>query len=108
MHESREEFEQISQRAKAASDRQLQSCRNACYVVGVTEAGMSHMGYSDVPLLAAFGDKAKEEQSLQCLKDLGGVVANFFIRALDSSPEQGTGLRPNQYPAITVTTYGPR
>jgi hypothetical protein len=108
MHETRDEFEQATQRAKPASDLQLQSCRNKCYLLDVTETGMNHMSYSDVPLLSAFDDKAKEQEAIKCLKDLSSIVISFFNRTLESNPEPATDFLTNQYPAITVKTYGPQ
>ena len=107
MHETRDEFQRAAQQARSASNRQLQSCRNKCCVVEVTETGMSHMSFSDVPLLAAFRSKAKEEEALRCLKELGDVVLAFFKVTLKAPSEPATDLRANHYPAIQVATYDP-
>jgi hypothetical protein len=68
---------------------------------------MTHMSYSDVPRLSAFGNGAKEEDATRCLKDLSGVVVSFFARTFLSHSQSGDDLQSSRYPAIAVRTYGP-
>jgi hypothetical protein len=57
-------------------------------MIDVTEAGMDHMSYSDVPLLSAFGNSAKEEVAIRCFKDLASVAVAFFDRPLTPFPSR--------------------
>jgi dienelactone hydrolase len=106
MHATREQFDDVTREAKTASDRQLQNCRNKCYLVEVREAGMSHMSYSDIPTLSIYDDQSKEEQAVQCLTDLDNFVVSFFNRTLPSHSTSAAAMPANDLPSITITTYG--
>jgi hypothetical protein len=77
-------------------------------VIAVKEPGMSHMSFSDVPLLSAFGDRAKETEATRCLHDLGGVVISFFDRFMENGSSRSKDFLTQRNPDITVMAYGPR
>lgn len=106
MHATREQFDEITRETKTMSDRQLQSCRNTCYLVEVDEAGMTHMSYSDIPILSIYDSQSKEEQAVQCLTDLNNIVVSFFNRMLRSQSTSAAEIPTSDLPSITVTTYG--
>jgi dienelactone hydrolase len=106
MHATREQYNKVTQEAKASSDRQLRSCGNKCYLVEISEAGMTHMSYSDIPLLSAYDSQSKQQQALQCLTDLNGVILSFFGRMLDSYSTSSPDVAGSGAPSLSVTTYG--
>jgi dienelactone hydrolase len=108
MHETREQFDEVTREAKTASDRQLQSCRDKCYLIEVPEAGMTHMSYSDIPILSSYESQPKEEHAVQCLTGLNKIVVSFFNRTLGSHSTSAADVSANDLPSITVTTYGPQ
>ena len=67
---------------------------------------MTHMSYSDIPILSSYESQSKEEHAVRCLTDLNKIVVSFFNRTLGSHPTSAADISANELPSITVTTYG--
>lgn len=106
---TRAEYDSLRKDIVAGPSRLLADIRGGAYRISVTTPGMTHMGFSDEPLIEAAGDSGKTRHARLALRIINTYSRAFFDKILRGQTE--TAL---DHPAkgdsafVTIERFGPR
>jgi platelet-activating factor acetylhydrolase isoform II len=103
------EYDSLRTDIVAGPTRLLADIRGGAYRITLTTPGVTHMSFSDEPLIAAAGDSGKMSNALLALRIINTYSRAFFDKtlrgqagtALDHPAERGSAF-------VTIERFGPR
>ena len=109
MQMTKAEYDSLRKEILAGPTRLLADIRGGAYRITLTTPGMTHMSFSDEPLIEAAGDSGKMSNAQLALRIINTYSRAFFDKTLRG--QTGTAL---DHPAkgesafLTIERFGPR
>jgi len=106
---TRAEYDSVRSEIEAGPTWLLADIRGGAYRITLTTPGMTHMSFSDEPVITAAGDSGKMSNALLALRIINTYSRAFFDKALRGqvgaaldSPAEGDSA------FVTIERFGPR